>query len=86
MTDLRITTIKAIHDAMALRGLENGDGGFIRTADPQCYMDALRLRLAREVVKHLPAGASVLDAATLADRIEPVVEAVMMRTSPARSG
>lgn len=85
MQDLRITTIRAIHDAMALRGLENGDGGFIRTADPETYMDDTRLRLAREVVRHLPHGASVLDVDTLAARIEPVVEAVMLRTSPARS-
>lgn len=83
MTTLRFTTIRAIHDAMALRGLEHGDGGFIRTADPQCYMDANRLALAREVVKHLSAGTSVLDVASMAERLEPVVEAVMMRTSAA---
>lgn len=85
MSDLRITTIRAIHDALALRGLEHGDGGFIRTAEPICYMDASRLALAREVVKHLPPGASVLNAASVAERLEPVVEAVMMRTSPTRS-
>lgn len=81
MTDLRILTVRAIHDAMALRGLESGDGGFIRTADPDTYMDEMRLRLAREVVKHLPVGGSVLDAAEIADRIQPVIEAVMMRSA-----
>ena len=85
MNNIRTATIRAIYDAMALRGLESGDGGFIRSADPECYMDPTRLRLAREVVRHLPVGASLLDAETLADRIEPVVEAVMMRTSPQRS-
>lgn len=77
MTTLRITTIRAIHDALALRGLECGDGGFIRTADPVCYMDAGRLALAREAIKHLPAGASVLDAEALADGIEPMIRAVI---------
>lgn len=84
MNDTRITTIRAIHDALALRGLECGDGGFIRTADPVCYMGAERLRLAREVLKHLPAGASVLDANALANGMEPMIRA-MITPQPART-
>ena len=86
MNDLRITTIRAIHDAMALRGLESGDGGFIRTADPETYMDATRLRLAREVAKHLPAGATVLNADRIAERIETVVDWLRAAGSPAHDG
>lgn len=84
MNDTRITTIRAIHDALALRGLECGDGGFIRTADPVCYMGTERLRLAREVLKHLPAGASVLDANALANGMEPMIRA-MITPQPART-
>lgn len=78
MDDVRIMTIRAIHDALALRGLEHGDGGFIRTSDPTCYMDAPRLAMAREAVKHLPAGTSVLDADGLAERIEPMIRAMIV--------
>ena len=86
MTTIRDLTIRAIHDALSLRGLEDGGGGFIRTTEPVCYMDAERLRLAREVAKHLPAGATVLDADRLADRIETVVRAMRPGTSPAHGG
>jgi len=86
MTTVRELTIRAIHDALSLRGLEDGGGGFIRTTEPVCYMDAERMRLAREVAKHLPAGATVLDADRLAERIETVVETLRAATSPAHGG
>lgn len=85
MMNARTLTTRAIFDALALRGLESGDGGFIRSADPTCYMDPQRLRLAREAVKHLPAGASVLDVDRLADGIEPMIRAMIAPPShPAR--
>ena len=77
MTELRIATIRAIHDAMALRGLEDGGGGVIRTSDPQIYMSESRLRLAREAARHLPTGATVLDADRIADHIEPMIRAML---------
>ena len=86
MHQIRQLTIRAIYDALALRGLEDGGGGFIRTTEPVCYMDAERLRLARAVAKHLPAGATVLDADRLAERIEGIVETLWAATSPARDG
>jgi len=73
MNDLRITTIRAIHDALAIRGLVPGDGGVIRTASPELYMSEERLRLAREVLRHIPAGATATGLDELASKIEPVV-------------
>lgn len=73
MDDLRIATIRAIHDALALRGLEEGGGGLLRTAEPALYMSEDRLRLAREVLRLLPTGASILNAERLADELAPAV-------------
>jgi hypothetical protein len=73
MNDVRTATLRAIHDALALRGLDHGGGGFIRTAAPHDYMDGDRLRLAREVLRHLPAGSSVANAGTLVEQLMPVV-------------
>ena len=70
VTELRIATIRAIHDALSLRGLDDG-GGFLRTASPELYMDEGRLRLAREVLRLIPMGA--VNVESLADKIEPVV-------------
>ena len=70
MNQLRIATIRAIHDALALRG-PDGSGGFVRTASPELYMDEGRLRLAREVLRHIPKGR--VDVEKIADKIEPVV-------------
>ena len=86
MHQIRQLTIRAIHDALSLRGLEDGGGGFIRTSAPADYMTPERLRLAREVAKHLPAGATVLDADRLADRIATVVDTLRAAASPARDG
>jgi hypothetical protein len=84
MHQIRQLTIRAIHDALSLRGLEDGGGGFIRTSVPADYMTPERLRLAREVAKHLPDGATVLDADRLAERIEGIVETLRAAASPAR--
>lgn len=73
MNDLRITTIRAIHDALALRGPEHGGGGIVRTALPEVYMSEDRLRLAREVLRHIPAGATATNVDELAAKVEPVV-------------
>lgn len=84
MHHIRQLTIRAIHDALSLRGLEDGGGCFIRTSAPADYMDAERLRLARAVAKHLPPGATVLDADRLAERIATVVAVLRAAASPAR--
>jgi len=72
MNDVRSITTRAIHDALALRGLDDG-GGFIRTTDPRDYLTGDRLRLAQAVLAEIPAGASPGDAKTLADKLLPVV-------------
>jgi len=68
--------VAAIHDAFALRGLEGG-GTYIRTSDPCCYMTPSRLLLAREVLRHLPTGASIAKANDLAHEIEPKLIAMI---------
>jgi len=73
MSDIRTVTSQAVHDALALRGLEDGGGGYIRTAAPVEYMGAARLRLAREVVRQLPAGASATSMEKLVEKMLPVV-------------
>lgn len=77
----RQTVLAAIHDAFALRGLEGG-GAFITTADPCRYMTPDRLRLAREALRLLPAGANIAKANDLARDIEPIL--VAMIQGPAR--
>jgi hypothetical protein len=77
MPDVRTVTTQAVHDALALRGLEDGGGGFIRTASPTEYMGEERLRLAREVLRHLPAGASVAGIKQLVERVLPVVSGLL---------
>jgi hypothetical protein len=70
--------LQAVHDALAIIGA--GDGtGFIRTADPGQYMDAERLRLAREVAKQLPTGTTAANAAAAAEQLEPVIRALLGR-------
>lgn len=75
MTQVRVTTLRAIHDALALRGLDASGGGFVRTAAPELYMDAERLRLAHEVLRVLPASATTDNAPALVDAITPFVTA-----------
>lgn len=77
MPNLRTVTSQAVHDALALRGLEDGGGGFIRTASPSEYMGEERLRLAREVLRHLPAGASTAGIKQLVERVLPVVSRLL---------
>lgn len=72
MEPLRITTTRAIHDAMALRGLENG-ATFIRSASPEQYMSEARLRAAREVLRNLPLNAATMNQEKLIDKMMPVV-------------
>lgn len=81
MNDLRITTIRAIHDALALRGPDAG-GGFVRTAPPELYMNEARLRLAREVLRRLPADASASNVNRLADELTEVVARSMKAPTP----
>jgi hypothetical protein len=76
MTDLRTVTTQAIHDALALRGLEDGGGGFLRTAAAAEYMAGDRLRLAREVLRHLPPGASLASIGKLVEQLLPVVSSL----------
>ena len=70
--------IQAVHDALALVGATDGTG-FMRTSEPRQYMDAERLRLAKEVAKKLPAGATAAEAMALADKLEPVIRALLGR-------
>jgi hypothetical protein len=76
MNDIRTVTTQAVHDALALRGLEDGGGGFIRTSAPAEYMAGDRLRLAREVLRHLPAGASFAGSRKLVEEMLPVVSSL----------
>ena len=73
MNDLRITTIRAIHDALAIRGPEHGGAGIVRTALPEVYMSEERLRLAREVLRHISGDTTVTNAEQLVAKIEPIV-------------
>lgn len=54
MNDIGTTTLQAIHDALALRGIQPAGGGFMRTASPTTYMDRNRHRIAEEVARSLP--------------------------------
>ncbi len=83
MQDVRSITSRAIFDALALRGLEDG-GGFVRTTPPELYMDDERLRLARQVLQHLPSSSTSPEIGKLVDQLLPVVvEAIKARgTSP----
>jgi hypothetical protein len=83
MTDLRTITTQAIQDALAIRGLEDGGGGVIRSATPETYMDQPRLRLAREVLRYLPAGTTITGIASLVDKLSPVVSRAMQATKVA---
>lgn len=80
MTDLQTITTRAVHDALAIRGLEDGGGGFIRTTEPVDYMNADRLRLAREVLRHLPTGASTSNADQIAAKLMPLVSKMIQST------
>lgn len=73
MTEIRSITLRAIYDALALRGLEDGGGGFIRTSATDQYMSPERLRLAREVIGHLPKTATMSGADSLVEQLVPVV-------------
>jgi hypothetical protein len=79
MPDIRTITTQAVHDALALRGLEHGGDGIMRTAAPEHYMAGERLRLAREVLRHLPAGttASATSIKELVQKLLPVVSSAM---------
>lgn len=86
MEDIRTITSRALHDALAIRGLESGAGGFIRTTPAEFYMSDDRLRLARAVAEHLPATVSPTGMAKLVDQLVPVVSRAMSaataRTDP----
>ena len=83
MMQIRSITLQAIHDALALRGLEDGGGGFIRTTAGGEYMDPERLRLAREVIDHLPRTATVSGADSL---VEQLVHVVLRTMQPRAEG
>jgi hypothetical protein len=78
MTMTTAFAIQTVHDALALRCLEDGTG-FIRTADPRAYMDPDRLRLAEEIAKRLPAGTTSADAPAIALELEPVIRALVRK-------
>lgn len=81
-TTLDLTT-QAVHDALSLLGATEGSG-FIRTSDPRSYMDADRLRLAQEVAKRLPPGTTAADADAVAEKLEPVIRALLARAASGR--
>ena len=76
MQTIHAITVQAVRDAMTLQGPTEA-GGFITTSVPQDYMSPDRLRLAREVVKHLPPGAGLHDANRIATDIEPIIRAML---------
>lgn len=71
-------TLQAVHDALSLIGAADGTG-FIRTTDPRQYMDGDRLRLAEEVAKKLPAGTTTSNATAVAEKLEPMIRAIVGR-------
>jgi len=73
------TSRQAVIDALALRGPDEHGGGFITTADPVEYLSADRLRLAREALRLLPAGATIGDADRIAEMIAPRIESMLRR-------
>jgi len=78
MVDIHLITSQAIHDALALRGLEGGSG-FLRSAQPADYMSRERLRLAQEVLHHLPAGTRLTGIEQLVEQLLPIVASAMRR-------
>lgn len=78
MKTIHDLAVQAVHDALSLRCLADGTG-FIRTADPRAYMDADRLRLAEEVAKQLPPGTTAANAGAVAEKLEPVIRALIGR-------
>lgn len=70
--DIRTATVTAIHDALAIRGQARGRG-LIRTAAPETYMSPERLRLAKEIARHLPHGATVDNVGTFIEEMAAIV-------------
>lgn len=71
VTNYRQLAYQATLDALALRGPDAGGGGYMTTTQPAEYLSGDRLRLAREALALLPAGATAADAAAIAEQIEP---------------
>lgn len=70
------TARQAVIDALALRGPDEHGGGFIVACDPEHYMNGDRMRLAREALRLLPAGAKMDDVDRIADQIAPRIESL----------
>jgi hypothetical protein len=78
MTEFQ-TSRQAVIDALALRGPDEHGGGFMVTSDPAEYLTGQRLRLAREALRLLPAGATMDDADRIAEKIAPRIESMLRR-------
>jgi len=79
---LRERSRQAVFDALALRGPGPDGPGFITTSDPSTYLSGLRLRLAQEALRLLPAGVTMADADRVAETIAPRIESMIRRSSP----
>lgn len=71
MNECHAIAVQAIRDALAIKGLEDGGGGFMVGADPRIYMSPARLTLAKAAARMLPAGARMSDVHELARDIAP---------------
>jgi hypothetical protein len=70
------TALVAVHDAMAIGG-PNATGGYMRTCDPARHMTPERLRLARAVLKSLPPGTTATTAEAVAQKMVPLIRAML---------
>jgi hypothetical protein len=72
VSNLESLTTQAILDALALSGPDETGVGFIRTSPPVAYLDADRLRLAREALALIGNRRATLDdVSVLADLVKP---------------
>ena len=72
MKTLESLTTQAVLDALALAGPDDSGVGFIRTSPAVAYLDADRLRLAREALALIGNRRATLDdVEVLADLVKP---------------
>jgi hypothetical protein len=71
MNESHAIAVQALRDALAIKGLEDGGGGFVTGAHPRDYMSPARLTLAKAAARMLPPGASMSQVHELARDIAP---------------
>lgn len=87
MSGLDSLASRAVLDALALAGPDESGAGFIRTSSPAAYLDAERLRLAREALAVIgDRQTTVDDVAVLAELFKPrlreLVQTGTVRAAP----